>query len=160
MGKKNIVKLIAKIRKKIPGCAIRTAVIAGFPGETEKDFKELLAFLRDVRFERLGVFAYSREEGTPAYNFPGQVHPGTKQHRLKVIMQQQRIISRELNKRLIGQETEVLVEEKEKGWFRGRTQYDAPEVDAAVWIKRKGLKPGNFYKLKITDALDYDLIAG
>lgn len=157
--KQNIVDLINKIRTNIPGCVIRTSVIVGFPGETEKQFKELLSFLRQVEFERLGAFIYSREEGTTAFSFPKQVHYSTKKRRLKEVMIQQKDISQKLNQRLVGKSLEVLVESKEDKLFVGRTQSDAVDVDGEVFIKRKGLKLGNFYKVKITDALEYDLIA-
>lgn len=157
--KQDIVELIKKIRKSIPGCAIRTSVIVGFPGESEEQFQELLTFLKQVEFQRLGVFIYSREEGTKAFNFPGQVHFSTKQRRFRQIMVQQKKISQKLNSRFVGKDINVLVECKESGMFIGRTEHDALDVDGEVFIKRKGLKLGNFYKVKITEAMEYDLIA-
>ncbi len=151
--------LIVKIRKRIPGCAIRTTVIVGFPGEGEKEFKELLSFLRSTRFERLGVFTYSREEGTPAYHLRRQVHPSTKKRRLRQVLELQKNISADFQKSFIGKELEILVEQRKPDVCIGRTQYDAPEVDGEVFIKRRDLQTGDFYKAKIVDALEYDLIA-
>jgi len=156
--KKDIVKLIEKIRKKIPNCAIRTSVIVGFPQETEKEFKELLRFLADVKFERLGAFIYSREENTPAYNFPKQVHYSTKNRRFSQIMNLQKDIAINTGKRFIGRDLKVLIEKKENNLFIGRTQYDAPEVDGVVFIKKVGLNIGDFYNAKIVDSYEYDLI--
>jgi len=159
LSRKHIENLINKIRKTIPGCFIRTSVIVGFPGETEKEFKELLGFLKDVNFERLGAFTYSREEDTPAYNFKPQIHPATKKRRLKEVMLLQKAITHRANSRLIGRKIDVLIESKDKDIFLGRTQYDSHDVDCSVFLKKKGLIVGNFYKAKIVDACDYDLIA-
>lgn len=156
--KKEIETLLRKIRTKIPEAVIRTSVIVGFPGETEKEFKELMDFLKTVKFERLGAFTYSREEGTLAYNFKNQVHPQTKQRRFREIMALQKSIAQEINKRYIGKELEVLVEEKKDDIFTGRSQYDTYEVDGVVFLKQKGLKIGEFYRAKIIDAYDYDLV--
>jgi ribosomal protein S12 methylthiotransferase len=156
--KKEVKSLISKIRRIIPEAAIRTSVIAGFPGETQGESEELLEFLKEVRFERLGVFTYSREEGTPAYYYMPQVHPATKKSRYRRIMQLQQKISLDLQQRFIGKELEVLIEEKQGDVYVGRSEYDAPEVDGVVHVKRKGLKIGDFYKAKIIDAYDYDLI--
>jgi ribosomal protein S12 methylthiotransferase len=149
--------LIEKIRAKVPGCVVRTSVIAGFPTEEEKDFKELLNFLREVKFERLGAFSYSREEGTVAYNFLPQVHHKVKERRFNEIMRQQQVISRSFGRQLVGKEIEVLVEDKDNGIFIGRSQYDGYEVDGVVYLKRKNLKIGEFYKAKIVDSYEYDL---
>ncbi len=156
--RKQIKDLIFKIRKRIPNCAIRSSVIVGFPGEGKKEFKELLDFLNQVQFERLGAFIYSREEGTPAYNFKDQVHHSTKLKRYSKVMSLQREISSNLNRKLVGKEIKVLVQDKQNDLYLGRSQFDAPEVDGVVFIKRKNLKIGNFYKLKIVDSYDYDLV--
>lgn len=153
-----IIKLIRKIREKIPGCVIRTSVIVGFPTETEKEFRELLDFIKDVKFERLGAFMYSREENTPAYNFSPQIHHKVKERRFNEVMALQQDVSRWFNQKLVGERIEVLVEEEDNGIFIGRTQYDGYDVDGVVYIKRKGLKLGQFYKVKITDAYEYDLV--
>jgi ribosomal protein S12 methylthiotransferase len=159
ISKKEIITLIKKIRKKIPDCAIRTSAIVGFPTEGDKDFEELLNFLKDIKFERLGAFIYSREEDTAAYNFLDQVHPGTKNKRFKELMSQQQKQAQGLNARFIGKELEVLIESKVNGLYIGRTQYDAPEVDGVVFVKKRNLKVGEFYRVKIIDAYDYDLVA-
>lgn len=156
--RKEIESLIRKIRKKIPGCILRTTVIAGFPTEREDEFKELLSFLKDVRFERLGAFIYSREEGTSAYNLSPQIHPSTKKRRYNGIMSQQQKIAEELNRSFIGKKMNILIEAKERDFAIGRTQYDAPEVDGLVFVKKPNLKIGEFYKARIVDIYGYDLI--
>lgn len=156
---KEIAKIIGTIRNKMPKVAIRTSLIVGFPSETKKEFDELVGFVEDVRFERLGVFMYSPEEGTAAYNFKGQVNDKEKERRFDRIMLKQQEISRRLNRRLMGEVMEVIIEGKEKQVHCGRTQYDAPEVDGVVYINSdKTLKPGDFVKVKITDTLEYDLV--
>lgn len=159
-SKKTILKLLQKIRRKIPQAAIRTSVIVGFPSETDKEFKELLNFLADARFERLGAFIYSRQEGTPAYNFPKQLSEKTKLERFDAIMAQQKIVSQEINRDFLGKTIEVLIDEKIKdSFFLGRSQYDAPEVDGSVYVNsKKSLKPGDLVKVGITDTLEYDLV--
>ncbi|MFA5271915.1 MAG: MiaB/RimO family radical SAM methylthiotransferase [Candidatus Omnitrophota bacterium] len=156
--KKEIVNLVNKIRKNIKNCTIRTSVITGFPTETEKEFKELLKSMREIKFERLGAFMYSREENTPAYDLNPQVNNKVKERRFREIMSLQQDISREANKRFLGQELDVLVEEKENEVFVGRSQFDAYEVDGAVFLKKDKLKIGDFYKAKIIDSYDYDLV--
>jgi len=157
--KKQIIDLVTKIRKKIPNCVIRSSVIVGFPGETKENFKELLNFLKDIQFERLGAFIYSREEGTPAYNFEDQVHHQTKLRRHSLVMSQQKQISAKLNRKFLGKELDVLVQEKQDDCYLARTEFDAPEVDGEVFIKRDNLKIGDFAKVKIVDSYDYDLVA-
>lgn len=157
-AKKDIIALINKIRKKIPQVALRTSIIVGYPSETDKEFKELLRFVEDARFDKLGAFIYSREEGTKAYNLKGQVPRAVKNERFNQVMAKQQGISREINSKFLGMSMDVLVEEKDKGGYLGRTQYDAPEVDGSVYIKsNKALNPGDFVKVKITDTLEYDL---
>jgi len=157
--KKDILGLIAKIRRKIPEAAIRTSLIVGFPSETEKEFRELLDFVREARFERLGVFMYSREEGTAAYNFSKQISSKIKEERFNAIMAVQQKISASSNKKFLGRVIRALIDEKEGGdIYLGRNQYDAPEVDGLVYVKsKKLLNPGNFVDVKITDTLEYDL---
>jgi len=156
--KKKIIDLINKIRKRIPGCIIRSSVIVGFPTESEKEFKELLSFLKDIKIDRLGAFIYSQEEGTQAYKLRPQVHQSTKKRRFRQVMEQQKKIASEANKRFLNKELDVLVENKDSGVFLGRSQYDALDVDGVVFLEKKNLKIGNFYKAKIIDCLDYDLI--
>lgn len=157
--KKNISCLIDKIRKVLPDAAIRTSVIVGFPSETDKEFKELLDFIKDIRFERLGAFKYSREEGTEAYGFKGQIPDKKKQERFHAVMTLQQKVSVEVNKKFLGKTMEVLVEEKGESFYLARSQYDAPEVDGLVYVKSsRDIKPGTFVQAKIIDTLEYDLV--
>jgi ribosomal protein S12 methylthiotransferase len=154
-----IMKLIDEARKIIPGVALRTSVITGFPSETDREFKELLDFIEQARFERLGAFIYSREEGTPAYGMQGQIPLKVKSERFNMIMSSQQKISQEINKKLLGQTLEVLIDEAGEGYYLGRTQYDAPEVDGSVYVNsRQALRPGDFVRSRITDTLEYDLV--
>ncbi len=154
--------LISQFRETVPGLAIRTTFIVGFPGETENDFQQLLDFMEQVRFERLGVFMYSQEEGTPSASYPNQVPEKTKKERYDRAMKLQQKISRENNRKMVGREVKVLVERKSEergGAWTGRTYRDAPDVDANVIIKtRKALRPGEFYTVTITEAEEYDLV--
>jgi ribosomal protein S12 methylthiotransferase len=157
--KKEILRLIAKIRSKIPGVALRTSVIVGFPSETDKEFGELLRVIEEVKFERLGAFLYSREESTPAYDFPGQVPKNVKAARFDALMLSQQRVSEQLNRQFLGKTLEVLIEEKEGSSYLARSQYDAPEVDGLVYVRsRKPLRAGDFVEVKITDTLEYDLV--
>ena len=156
---KEIIALIEKIRKIIPGVCLRTSLILGFPSETDAEFKQLKKFVQDVKFERLGAFVYSREEDTPAYNFKGQVLEEVKEERFKMIMSLQSKIATELNSKILGKSILVLVEDRKDGVDIGRSQADAPEVDGLVYINsKKALKKGEFVKVKITDTLEYDLV--
>jgi ribosomal protein S12 methylthiotransferase len=150
--------LILKIRRKIPDITLRTSLIAGFPGEGEAEFAELLAFIRKVKFNRLGVFTYSREPGTPAYKMRGQVAAKIKQERLHRLMRVQARISRELNQKMIGQLIEVLIEKRTAAGYVGRSPMDAPEIDGSVLVRSPhSLKPGEIVKARITRAGTYDL---
>lgn len=151
---------IDRLRTAIPDIHIRTTLITGFPGETEEDFDELIDFVEEMRFERLGVFAYSREEGTVAGNREDQIDEEIKTNRADAIMRRQLDISREINEAKVGNTIEVLVEDMdEEGAYIARTQFDAPEIDNAVIFKtQKSLKAGDFVKVAITDAFDYDLV--
>jgi len=162
MGRKitqeEIIALIDKIRKNIPGVCLRTSLIVGFPSETEKEFEQLRRFVAEIKFERLGVFVYSREEGTPAYNFKGQIRRSLKEERFDIIMSEQQKIALSVNARFLGKIISVLIEEKQDGVYLGRSEYDAPEVDGLVYLKsEKELKEGEFVKAKITDTFEYDL---
>jgi ribosomal protein S12 methylthiotransferase len=153
--------LIKKLRREIPGLAIRTSVIVGFPGETDRDFNDLLDFVEESRFERLGVFSYSREEGTEAYAFKGHLPEEVKDARLDKTMRLQQKISREINGSLLGKTIDVMIDEKEggePGKYIGRSSHDAPEVDGSVYVSGRGLKIGGFYPVKITGTMEYDLI--
>ncbi|MFH1656023.1 MAG: 30S ribosomal protein S12 methylthiotransferase RimO [Candidatus Omnitrophota bacterium] len=161
--KRAIISLINKLRKKIPGLAIRTSLIVGFPSETDKEFKELLDFIQEVNFERLGVFMYSKEEGTTAFSFKKQIPDKTKRQRLDIIMTKQQEIAAQVNSRVLGKKMEVLIDEEAENskdnLFLGRTQADAPEVDGMVYVYSKSkLKPGDLVKVKITDTYEYDLV--
>ncbi|MDD5078761.1 MAG: MiaB/RimO family radical SAM methylthiotransferase [Candidatus Omnitrophica bacterium] len=157
-ARKDMERLIARIRKTIPDVALRTCFIVGFPSETDKEFEELLEFCREMKFERLGAFAFSREEGTPAYKLPGQVPARVKEERFNRIMTAQQEISCQVNRKFLGRAIDVLVEEKKDDCYLGRSQYDAPEVDGLVYIRSKEkLRPGEFVRVKITDTLEYDL---
>lgn len=160
-GKKDILRLLSDIRRKMPQAAIRTSLIVGFPGETEKEFNELLSFVKEQRFERLGVFRYSREEGSPSFNHPAQVPDKIKDERFDIIMQAQQEISAGLNSKLIGKSLEVMIDEKEDdGNYIGRLSCDAPEVDGSVYVRsREPLKPGAFVKARVLDTYEYDLVA-
>jgi ribosomal protein S12 methylthiotransferase len=159
--RQKIINLLKYIRKVIPGVAIRTTFIVGFPGETEKQFNELLDFIKVARFERLGVFIYSREEDTPAYSFKNQISAKIKNERFDKIMQAQQSISEKTCKQSIGEIKEVIIDEKcadSPDTFLGRSSHDAPEVDGCVYVKAKGIKIGEIIKVKIVDSLEYDLV--
>lgn len=160
-SRRSIEGLLAELRGRIPGIAIRTSVIVGFPGETEGEFGELLDFVKEARFTRLGAFVYSEEEGTPAANAKGKVPEKEKLARWNEIMKVQQRISEEDNRIFIGREFEVLVDEKEgsgKGAYLGRTYMDAPEIDGLVYIRGSGIKAGDLVSARITDTLEYDLV--
>lgn len=155
-------QLIAKIRDKIPGITLRTTLIAGFPGETEEQFGRLAQFIADMKFDRLGCFAFSAEEGTPAAKMKGQLEEDVKEHRAEILMEQQMLIVVEKNNRLIGQTIEVVTEGYDRygECYFGRSAADAPEIDGKVFFTSAGQRqvPGKFVRVRITDMLDYDLI--
>jgi ribosomal protein S12 methylthiotransferase len=159
IDKKETLKLIEKIKKEAPGIALRTSLIVGYPGETEKDFKELLNFVEEVKFDRLGVFTYSHEESTKAFKLKDNVSPKIKQERADALMQLQENISHEKNMALIGKTLKVVIDRKENDYFIGRTEYDSPEVDNEVLIQSSlsSKMIGQFRKVKITDAEPFDL---
>jgi len=153
-------KIIDNIRSKIPDAALRTSMIVGHPGEGEKEFEELVEFVRTTRFERLGVFTYSPEEGTRSGDlYTDEIPEEVKQERYNVIMEIQKEISSEINAARVGKVEEVLIDRKEGDYYVGRTQYDSPEVDQEILVTsaEKHLKTGSFYRVKITDSDDYDL---
>ncbi|MBM4079205.1 MAG: 30S ribosomal protein S12 methylthiotransferase RimO [Planctomycetes bacterium] len=159
--RKRVRDLIETLRNRIPGVALRTALIVGFPGETRQDFQVLLGFIERVRFERLGAFAYSREEDTRAARFVPQVAEKTKQRRLDAVMSLQQRIAFEQNAQWIGREVEVLIDSRAddgREWL-GRTYADAPEVDGSVIVTGRGLSPGIFCRARITGTRGYDLVA-
>jgi len=151
--------ILHKLREEIPGSVIRTTLIAGHPGETEDDFNELMEFVREFRFDRLGVFAYSHEEDTFSYNnYKDEIPDEVKESRVSAIMNLQQGISAELNEKLAGKVFKVLIDRREGEFFAGRTEYDSPEVDQEVLIPAEyDLKPGNFYQVLITQTTEFDL---
>ncbi|MDI7258382.1 MAG: 30S ribosomal protein S12 methylthiotransferase RimO [Thermodesulfobacteriota bacterium] len=155
---KEIRNLIQKIRNFIPEVTLRTSLIVGFPGERESQFKTLLDFVEDIRFDHLGAFKYSPEEGTPASRLPRPVPEDVKEERLRTLMAVQKRISLKKYKRLVGQRMEVLVEgtDHQKGILRGRIKTQAPEIDGFVLLKGEA-RPGNWVEARITQALPYDI---
>ncbi|HXB10421.1 MAG TPA: 30S ribosomal protein S12 methylthiotransferase RimO [Bacteroidia bacterium] len=153
-------KLVEAIREKIPGIAMRTTFLVGYPGETESDFQELVKWVEKMRFDRLGVFTYSHEENTHAHKLVDDVPEEVKKERAAQLMEVQREISNELNEKKIGKTLKVLIDRKEGGYFIGRTEHDSPEVDNEVLVKADKdtyLRIGDFANIKITSAEDYDL---
>lgn len=153
--------LIQEIRKIHPAIAIRTTMLVGFPGETEAEFDDLCNFVKEMRFERLGVFQYSHEDGTAAYELEDDVDTDTKEERASILMQIQQEISMQKNEDKIGKEYKVLIDRKESGYFVGRTEYDSPEVDNEVLIDANKFycRLGDFTNVVVTDATDFDLYA-
>ena len=157
---------ITKLRDAIPAITLRTSLIVGFPGETDDDFRELLDFVEEARFDRLGVFKYSKEDGTAAARMDQQVPEEVKEQRWQELMELQAEISRKKNEALIGQVSRVMIEslDAKEGMLAGRTQAHAPEVDGVVYIERRPadarreIRPGDFVDVKMTQALDYDLM--
>jgi len=151
-------ELIQQIREKVPGICLRTTLIAGFPGETEEDVEELKDFLREHRFDRVGIFSYSHEENTGAYDLEDNISAELKAERAQEIMEVQKEISYEKNQEKIGRIFKVLIDKKEAGRYLGRTEFDSVEVDNEVVVhSTKKLIPGDFVQVKITKAYDYDL---
>jgi len=156
---KDVRELIAKIRAAIPDAALRTSLIVGFPGESDEDFERLVEFVREMRFDRLGVFAYSKEEDTPAARLPDQVPDEVKEWRASTLMEVQRQISLELSGRHVGKTLDVLIERYDgrNDVYVGRTQFDAPEIDGEVFVSASKAEIGDLRKVKITHAYEYDL---
>ena len=155
-------RLISRFREQVPGMAIRTTFIVGFPGETEEEVEELAVFLREARFERVGIFPYSPEPKTPSEKMAGQLPEPVKQQRLNRLMQLQREISEETNRSWIGRQVEVLVDEpaSDPGIYLGRTYADAPEVDGQVFLHSSHpLNAGRLVRARVTDSTEYDLVA-
>ena len=159
--KESLTALIKKLREKIPGLTLRTTFITGFPGETEAQFTELAEFANDIKFDRLGCFAYSAEDGTPAADFPNQVDDREKEHRAEIIMEQQEIRVAELCEKSVGRVTEAVVEGYDRLFemYYGRDNSYAPEIDGTMYFKSsRKLSLGEFVSVKITDSLDNNLI--
>ena len=159
--KEETYELIRRMRREVPGIHIRTTLMVGFPGETEEDFEELIAFTKWARFERMGAFAYSEEEGTySAEHYPDDVPGELKQRRLDKLMRVQQNISAELEAQKIGQTLRVIIDRIEGDWYIGRTEFCSPEVDPEVLIPaQEDLHIGEFYEVRITDAEEFDLYA-
>ena len=157
--REEIETLIQKIKEEVPGVVLRTTMLVGFPGETEADIDELKQFIKDMKFERLGVFPYSHEDGTyAANNFPDDLEDEVKQTRANEIMEIQQQISADLNQQKIGKTYRVIIDKKEGDYFVGRTEFDSPEVDGEVMISSENeLQKGDFVTVKITETEDYDL---
>ena len=150
---------VRRLREEVPGIHLRTTLLVGHPGETEQDFEELLQFVRDMRFERMGAFAYSDEDGTYSnLNYQDDVPQEVKQQRVDALMELQSTISEEINAQKVGQTLKVIVDREEDDFYVGRTEFDSPDVDGEVLItKTEKLEIGNFYQVKITESDMYDL---
>ena len=159
-SKEDIRSKVEMIRSKIPDAVIRTTVIVGFPGETEEDLEELIDFMKEIKFDRLGAFAYSREEDTPADRMDGHMDEEIKEERRDRVMMVQQAISEEINQKREDKVFEVLIEEEaEDGVYVGRTQGDAEEIDSVVYVNSdEELEIGSFVNVYITEAMEYDLI--
>ena len=153
--------LVERFRREVPGIALRTTLMVGFPGETEEDFEELKEFVRHACFDRMGAFAYSEEEGTySARHYKDDVSPEVKQRRLDELMSIQQEISSELSHAKIGKEFRIIIDRKEGDYYVGRTEFDSPEVDPEVLVKEeRTLHVGSFHRVRIEDADDFDLYA-
>ena len=158
--KEETIELLQTIRREVPGIYLRTTLMVGFPGETEKDFEELVQFTKDMRFERMGAFAYSEEEGTyAAEHFEDNIDDDTKQARLSRLMRVQQRIAEEVSAASIGKTFQVVVDREEGEYFIGRTQYDSPEVDPEVLLLKTDneVEIGHYYMVEITGADEFDL---
>lgn len=160
IGREETLALLERLRREVPGIHIRTTLMTGFPGEGEAEFEELKQFVRDAKFDRMGAFAYSEEEGTYAQEHYDDVIPQeVKDARVSELMDIQEQISLELNERKVGTVQRVIIDSEEDDYYVGRTQYDSPEVDPEVLIKKdKKLKTGEFYDVTIVEAMPFDLI--
>lgn len=159
--KQETLDLLREIRSRVPGIHIRTTLMVGFPGETEEDFNELMQFVKDERFERMGAFAYSEEEGTySARHYKDDISPEEKQRRLDKLMALQQTISAEVEAEKVGQVMRVIIDRKEGDYYVGRTEYCSPEVDPEVLVSSdKPLRIGDFYQVRITDSEEFDIYA-
>lgn len=160
ISKADTLALIKKMRDELPGICLRTTLMVGFPGETEDDFRQLCDFVKDVRFERMGAFAYSEEEGTyAAINYEDDVPEEVKQQRLDELMAIQQGIATEVSDAYVGRVLKVVIDRKESQYFIGRTEYDSPEVDCEVLIEEDGLQVGKYYNVRVDSADEFDLYA-
>lgn len=160
ISKEETIKFIKRLREEVPGLHLRTTLMVGFPGEGDAEFEELMQFVKEVRFERMGAFSYSEEDGTYAEkNFDDVIPQEVKDERLQKLMDLQEQISQEIQEAKVGQSFKVIIDREDEDYYVGRTQYDSPEVDPEVLIeKTKTLTVGEFYKVLITEALPFELI--
>jgi ribosomal protein S12 methylthiotransferase len=160
---RRIKELLYKLKERIPGIALRTTFISGYPGETDKEFRELCDFIREIKFDRMGVFTYSIEENTSAFILGDPIPEKVKKERKEIIMEIQREISLEKNKEMIGRRFKVLIDRKENNFYIARSYREAPEVDGEILIPFNNLKNkikiGGFINVEITDFNEYDLFA-
>lgn len=158
----SIRKVIEKLRKEIPNVIIRTTVMVGFPGETNEDFEELYDFIKETKFDKLGAFSYSKEDGTPASRLKEQIHPMTKKSRYNKIMKLQKELSKQNEQKLLGRELEILIEDMsfDKKYYVGRSYMDVPEIDGVAYIKNNTDQNliGQYIKAKVVEVKDYDVI--
>ena len=160
-SKAQLIEIVERLRREIPGIALRTTLITGFPGETDEQHEELMEFVDEMEFDRLGVFTYSPEEDTPAATMPGQIEESIKEDRQAELMELQQEIAFELAERMIGKEVIVMIEGKvaDENAYVGRTYMDAPNVDGLIFVETdEEMMSGDFAKVKVTGALEYDLI--
>jgi ribosomal protein S12 methylthiotransferase len=152
--------LLVRMRALIPDLVLRTSVIAGFPGETDEDFQQLLDFVAEGNFERLGVFTYSQEENTPAFRFPHQVAEEIKRERYDLLMQAQQEVATEWSARQVGRRLRILIDEYDPSVkvYRGRTAWDCPDIDHTVLVRASHLQIGEFCEVDIVESQDYDLV--
>ena len=159
--REEILSVVQRVRERVPNITLRTTLIAGFPGETKEQFEELVEFVKESKFDRLGCFAYSQEEGTPAAKLPDQLDEETKARRAELVMLEQQTINEERNRAQLGKIVKVLVEgfDMETCCYVGRSEADAPDIDGVVlFVSEKELSPGDFAEVEIIDTLDYDLM--
>ena len=157
--KSNLIGLLEKLRRNIPGLALRTTLITGYPDETEKDFEELVDFVKEFRFDRLGVFTYSHEDDTFAATLPDRIPRKEKLSRQKQILDVQKEISHANNRNMIGKDLKILIDRKENDQYVGRSYLDAPEIDQEVFVGGENLVIGDFVNVKVYDAEEFDLFA-
>ena len=158
----SIKNTISKLRKEIPDVVIRTTLMVGFPGETQEDFDKLYEFVKEPKFDKLGAFTYSKEDGTPASRLKEQIHPMTKKSRYNKIMKLQQEISKEKERKNIGRELEILIEgiTLDKEYYVGRSYMDVPDIDGVAYVKNTSNEDlvGKYIKAEVIDVKDYDLI--
>ena len=151
--------LLERIRREVPGIHLRTTLMVGHPGETEQDFEELVEFVKKARFERMGAFAYSHEEGTYSFkNYTDDVPSEVKQERLDYLMRIQERISAEINEEKVGRTFKIILDREDEDYYVGRTEFDSPEVDPEILVfKEQSLNPGDFYNVNIEESQAFDL---